>query len=463
MGESIRFFSESAPVNDFSNLLHLAHVARQEPSLDALAFMAVNDTHALAPYRQAALWLVSGGAKALSGVVQVEANAPYALWLGAVCQQIAKTGSAATRLQEAELPPDLGGQWSEWLPMYGLFLPMTDPLQGADEVVGALFLARDEPWQDVEVALLAEWAGMWMHAFSARRAGGLWSVRRLWEASVQKRRLGPDVVWWKRPRAWWALGIVALLACPVRLTVLAPAELTAAHPDVMRAPMDGVIASILVAPNASVKSGQALFTFEDAPLRSRLEVARQTLAGAQAEYRQASQWAVTDTKYKAQIAMLEAKAQERQAELGYVEDLLQRSQVSAPRAGIAIFDDPSEWIGKPVVTGERVMRIAAVGDTEVEAWLPIGDAIPLPPDAPLRLYLNASPLDPLDATLRYVAHDAQQRPDGTYAYRIRAVLRDQTTQRVGLKGTAKVSGGWVPAVYWVLRRPWAVLRQTLGW
>ena len=60
-------------------------------------------------------------------------------------------------------------------------------------------------------------------------------------------------------------------------------------------------------------------------------------------------------------------------------------------------------------------------------------------------------------------HDAQQRPDGTYAYRVRAVLHDATSQRVGLKGTAKVSGSWVPAVYWVLRRPLSVLRQTLGW
>jgi hypothetical protein len=450
-------------VNEFSDLLNLAHEARQEPSLDALAFMAVNDTHGLVPYRQAALWFKSGGTQALSGVVQVEANAPYVQWLGAVCQEMAKEGCVPTRVQAEELQPDLGGQWSEWLPSYGLFLPLADPLQDGGEVAGALFLARDQPWAEAEIKLLTEWAGIWMHAFSARHAGNPWSLKRLWEVVRQKRRFAPGLVWWKRQATWWAAGIFVLLACPVRLTVLAPAELTAAHPDVIRAPMDGVVARILVAPNARVESGQALFTFEDATLKSRLEVARQAFAGAQAEYRQASQWAVTDSKYKAQIAMLETKAQERQAEVRYVQDLLQRSQVSAPRAGIAIFDDPSEWIGKPVVTGERVMRIAAEGDTEVEAWLPVGDAIPLPQDAALRLYLNASPLDALDATVRYMAHDAQQRPDGTYAYRIRAVLRDPSSQRVGLKGTAKVSGGWVPVVYWVLRRPLAVLRQTLGW
>ena len=30
------------------------------------------------------------------------------------------------------------------------------------------------------------------------------------------------------------------------------------------------------------------------------------------------------------------------------------------------------------------------------------------------------------------------------------------------KGTAKVYGGWVPLAYWVLRRPLAAVRSTLG-
>jgi hypothetical protein len=31
-----------------------------------------------------------------------------------------------------------------------------------------------------------------------------------------------------------------------------------------------------------------------------------------------------------------------------------------------------------------------------------------------------------------------------------------------LKGTAKLSGGWVPVAYWIVRRPLAAIRQTLG-
>ena len=72
-------------------------------------------------------------------------------------------------------------------------------------------------------------------------------------------------------------------------------------------------------------------------------------------------------------------------------------------------------------------------------------------------------MSPVSATLRYMAHEAVQRPDDSYAYRVRATLEGKTSHRVGLKGTTKLHGGWVPLSYWVLRRPVATLRAYLGW
>ena len=80
----------------------------------------------------------------------------------------------------------------------------------------------------------------------------------------------------------------------------------------------------------------------------------------------------------------------------------------APRAGVVLFDDPSEWIGRPVTVGERILRIAAPDDVEIEAWLPLGDMLALPTGAAVKLYLNATPLDPVAGRLRYLAHDAVQ-------------------------------------------------------
>ena len=443
-------------------LLDLARRSRAASDASELAFVAVNDTHALAPYRQAALWVAGAGVQALSGVVQVEANAPYVQWLDRVCRALAAE-TAPRALAAADLPGAEADEWDEWLPAHALWLPVPAGKGERGPAAGGLLLARDQPWQKQDIVLLAEWAAIWRHARHALHAPAPWSPRRLYARLGAALRLRAGVPWWKQRAAWCAAALAAVMLVPVRLTVLAPGELVPASPAAIRAPLDGVVASFAVAPNQDVKSGQPLFDFDDAPLAARLAVASQELATSLAEYRQAAQLALSDSKWKAQLAVLSGKIEERRAEADFLRGQLSRAHVVAPMDGVALFDDPVEWIGKPVVTGERIMRIAARGDVEVEAWLAVGDAIPLEPGASVRLYLNASPFSSVPATLRYVAHDAVQRPDGTYAYRVRAALAEPTGHRVGLKGTAKLAGGWVPAIYWALRRPLASARQVLGW
>jgi len=256
----------------------------------------------------------------------------------------------------------------------------------------------------------------------------------------------------------------AVAACflPVRMSVLAQGELVPAHPAVVRAPVEGVIAAFQVQPNAQVNAGDPLFTYDEALMANRLAVARQSMATAEAEYRQTYQQALQDTRFKSQLAILAGKIEERRAEVTYLAGQYERAKVVAPQAGMVLMDDPAEWIGRPVSVGERVLRIAETGDREIEGWIPIGDAIALPADASVNLYLNASPLSPVSGALRYVAHEAVQRPDGTYAYRVRATLTENTDHRVGLKGTLRIQGEWTPLIYWALRRPLASLRATIG-
>ena len=49
--------------------------------------------------------------------------------------------------------------------------------------------------------------------------------------------------------------------------------------------------------------------------------------------------------------------------------------------------------------------------------------------------------------MRYMAYDAVARPDGSYAYRLRASLDQAQGPRIGLKGTAKLQGERVPLAY----------------
>lgn len=443
-----------------SSLLDIAHRARHAESRAELEFLAVNGTHVLAPYRQAALWFDDRKVCALSGVVQIEANAPYVQWLQRVC---ASRGTAGP-FGAFDLDQDLAADWAEWLPAYALWLPLPAAPAQPQAARGGLLLARDIPWMDHERALLAEWADILAHAFGARAPRVPWTVAGFRKRIAQRRahEKASGLPWWRRRTVQAALGVAAVLCIPVRLTVLAPGELVPANPAAIRSPLEGVIERFHVKPNQLVKKDQPLFDFDEAQLESRAAVAAQALATAEAEYRQALQQALNDGKSKAQLATLQGRIEERRAETDFLQGQAARAHVTAPRDGVALFDDPSEWIGRPVATGERIMRIAAPGDVEVEAWVALGDAIPLAAGAPVSLYLAAGPLDTVSARVRYVAYEAVQRPDGGYAYRVRATLDAPSGQRVGLKGTAKLSGGWVPVAYWIMRRPLAAIRQTLG-
>jgi hypothetical protein len=448
----------SAPL---ATLLDMAHRARHAGEAVELDFLAVNGSHALAPYRQAALWFEDRGVCALSGVVQIEANAPYVQWLGRLVGTLGQ--DAAQALTAQDLPSGLAAEWAEWLPAYALWLPIAAGAHG-NPARGGLLLARDIPWLDSEVPLLVEWVDILRHAWTARtpplRLSPLALLTRL-----RRRRAHEQAVhlpWWRRRLPQSALALAVLLCIPVRLTVLAPGELVPSNPAAIRSPLEGVIDKIAVKPNQAVKKGEPLFYFDQAQLESRDAVAAQALATAEAEYRQALQQALADGKSKNQLATLQGKIEERRAEAGFVHGQLERSTVVAPRDGIALFDDAGEWAGRPVGTGERIMRIASPDDVEVEAWLAVGDAIPLAPGAAVKLYLASSPLDPVEARVRYVSYEAQARPDGSYAYRVRASLDARSARRVGLKGTAKLSGAWAPIGYWILRRPLAAIRQAIG-
>lgn len=446
--------------HSLASLLDLSRRARAARSADEIAFLLVNDSHGLASYRQAALWMRDEGVRALSGVIQPEANAPYVLWLEGVCRYLLDDDGQGVRTFDlADLPPSLAEEWGEWWPAHGLFLPLIGP-EGTAE--GGLLFVREEAWSEQEQALLTEWSDSGWHAFRHLHRPHPASWRALLARLRAHFALRAGLVWWKQPRWRWMAVVLALLLCPVRLTVLAPGELVPAHPVILRAPLDGVVDVFHVQPNQVVKKGQPLFGFDEAVIQSRLDVAAQALATTETEYRQTSQQALSDPKSKPQLAVLSGKIEEKRAEVDFLREQLNRARVLAPQDGVVLFDDPSEWIGKPVSVGERIMRIAALDDSEVEAWLPIADGIVLEDGASVSLYLNASPLSPVSAKLRYVAHEAQPRPDGTYAYRVRASLEAPTGHRVGLKGTAKLHGSWVPAAYWVMRRPLATLRGALG-
>ena len=448
------------------SLLELARRARHAESGLALQFILVNQTHELAPYLISALWIEDEGIVMQSGVTEVERHAPFIMWLSHLSQYLSETQKKITHIEPSMLSTKDVDEWESNLPPEALWLPFY-----ANKKKAGLVICREEAWTDQEIKLLSEWIDTWAHAWNKMHVQSLpgemhqlgQSFKAWMTLSDGKKDEGFFSSLWRNKRRRFFILIFAVLLIPMRLTVLAPAEIVSSKPAIIRVPIEGVVDEFFVKPNQKVVEGQPLLKLDLTSLKSRLQIAQQETQVATTEYRQRTLQSLSDAKSRTQLASQEGKASEKKLETAYVKDLLEKAQIKSPRDGVAIFDDPSQWIGKPVAAGERVMIIANERDIEIEAWLSVSNAIDLPRNAKVTFYLNTSPLSPIEGVVKSIGYEAIQRPDSTYAYRLRAdVTSKHLNQRIGLKGTAKVSGRYVPLAYWVFRKPLALARQLLG-
>ncbi len=450
---------------------------RQAENEQTLGFLLVNEIHSLSAYRQAVLWQSgntgNGALIAVSGLANPEADAPYSAWIrrvaatlnvgagqpampSATCSASPSVSPPATpsgprAVTPDDLPPILAEEWSHWLPQFALWVPLRSA-RGAFH--GGLLLARDNAWSDAECKLLGYLAETAMHAWDALVLG------------QQRRLLTRFLPQGASKRKLWLGGIAAVLLLglfPVRQTTLAPAEIIARDPVLIRAPVEGVVDRVEVSPNQEVVADQVLLSLDASRLANRLEVAQQALEVADAEYRQAAQQGLFDSRANAEVTILQGRAEQHEAEVKYLQEMLERIVIRAPRSGIVIFDSVNDWLGRPVAIGERIMMLADPAATELELRVPVADAIALNEGARVRVFLNTDPHRPVDATLRFASYQAALTPEGILAYRLVATFPEDTRAlRIGLKGTAKLYGDRTVLALYLLRRPLTSLRQVLG-
>ncbi len=435
-------------------LLQLEGQARLAQTVKELCFLLANDTRRLIGFRQACVFSIAkhlGAAcqvEVVSSVAVVDRKAPMVQWIEEVVASLWESQAlqALCHLNVEQCPKHLQADWRRFAFPHVLWCPV---IWGNQQAVGGIWLARERPWQEGEIQVVRRFTETVAHA---------------WNALGKKKT---SVKHWTVSKRWLWVGLallIGVMCVPVRLSTLAPVEVVARDPAVVTAPLDGVIAEILVDPNTAVQEGETIFRYEDTTFRNDYEVAEKNLAVGFMEYRKVTQGAFLDDEIGASMPVQASEVRLKEAERDYAWEVLQHVEVKAPRNGIVLFADKSDWVGKPVVIGERIMEVANPREYELKIDLPVEDAIVLREGAEVEVFLNADPLKAIPATLTHASYHAEVLPTNEFAYRVRAeVTQPPETIRIGWQGTAKVYGDSVSLFFYLFRRPLSVFRQTLGW
>jgi multidrug resistance efflux pump len=437
----------------FATLLQLEGMVRAARNRQELQFLFVNETRRLVSYRQAILLIPLTPAsqqyevRAVSSVPVVDRATPLLQWIERLIRDL-RYGSTSQDIRlvtEAECPAELKPEWFEFTAGHGLWCPLRHP---DEQVVGGIWLTRDQPWPDHEVTVLQRLSEAYAYAW--RAVGSSKNLRWRWGLS--------------RTTTWLlAATMLGALAIPVPMSTLAPAKIVAKDPAIVSAPIDGVIAEILVPPNSAVAKGDLLLRYEDTTFRSEYEVAERNLDVAMAQYRRAAQGSFVESEQKADVPLLKAEVELRETERNYAYERLAKVEVKTDQAGLVLYTDKSDWIGKPVVVGQRIMELADPQQLEVRIDLPVEDAITLREGAPVSLFLNANPFSSVPATVKHASYHAEVLPNNTLAYRVTAQLGQEASEfRIGWQGTAKIYGQQVTLFTYLFRRPISAIRPWIG-
>lgn len=442
-----------AQLEKLAKLLLLENRLRDARNEVELGFIVVNDTLELVQASTAMLWRAGSGnfnrgeVFAVSATPLVDPRSPFAVWASRVSKVLNKTHAGkAAAIADADLPKKIAADRHRHVAPEAAWLPLA--FRGRS--LGALVLWRDKPWTEAELRILQQWASTVAHAWDALRwSGGSMGIL-------------PQLR--SRTTAAVCAALVLALLVPVRLSVLAPAELSSSESIVVRAPLNGVVAALHVSSNARVSAGEPLLDLDDRELRTRLEVAQQELEIARAEYRQASQAAAYSEEAKERLQVLRITLEKYVADVNYLTELLARTRVVADTSAIAIVDNSDEMVGRPVQLGERLLTLVDEAHLELELWVPVGDDIRLDPGAEVRFFPNVAPDEAYRGKLLSMDYQAQVSPLGTLAYRARASLDvpDGAPARIGMRGTGKLYGERVSLFYYLFRRPISFVRRTLG-
>lgn len=440
-------------------LLQLEHNCRSSENIKELYYQIVNQTRTVVNYSQGILLTTDLTGKykvvSISDIPAIDSTSPFIQWVESVVSDLVKNekSNEIFVVNKNDISEINYRSINEYSPPNILFVPLKNIKENI-ETNYIFLLSKEEVWQEKELEIFKHLsASLSYFLFAMRKTGFFNSLRNI---SFKNKYFKIALVL-----------LFVLMFLPVRLSVLSPLEVEAKNPYVVTSAINGVIEEVKIYPNQKVQKNELIVKFDDIEFTNNLNVAKRTLDVAKAELFTASQSSFLDPKQKSQIAQLESQVKLKEAELNFSEEQLNKTKIFAKEEGIAVINNPNDWKGKPVSTGEKIFLIANPNSIELKIMLPVTEAIFLEEGAIVKAFFDNDPTNSWSAKVKYISYKPELTEENILSYKITAdfenINENNYIPSIGLRGTAKIYSNEVTLFFYLFRKPITSIRQWIGW
>ena len=435
-----------------ARLISLEKKTREAKSKDELNFLVVNETREIIDYTTSFLLLKSATDKfhinAISDIASIDRTAPLVTFVESIINHKTKTNLKEIESIDLEqFSKKIKKQKPKNIPQYLLCIPIFSPQRGLQ---GYLLLARNKNFNENENELVQHLSRTYGHAYNTFLTN--FSIKNFFKKNFTGKK------------QWITISVIILIFLfPVRMTSTAPVEVVAKNPFLITSPFDGVVKKIIANNNDQTKPGDLLVLLEDIDLSNEFNLAKQSLQVAEKELLRTRQSSFTDNEQKSRLAELVAQVDLKRVELKSAERKLKNSKIYSEKKGVVIVDRKSDWQGKPVAVGEKILTIADPNNIEFLIWLPVKDSIVINQDANTSIFLDINPMSSYKGNIIRSTYEPELSPEEVLSYKLISSFKgNRDTPRIGLRGTAKVYGNRTILFYYLFRKPITFIRQLIG-
>lgn len=260
-----------------------------------------------------------------------------------------------------------------------------------------------------------------------------------------------------------ALVIIVLffVFCPLPMRVAGDAVVEPQHLVTVAAPMEGNVEKVYAQEGQRVVAGQVLGTLNDWQWRA-------NLGAAEAKYQQALLLMEDDLAHgSARAGADRANVNYLRSEAALARARLESAQLRSPIDGVVVTPNLENAAGEHLDAGAAFAQVLDLNSAEVRIDVPERDATLLRAGQPAAIKLDSYPQRTWHDAVSVVSPQAVAG-DGVRMFSVEVPVPNSSDMlRAGMSGRGKISTGWRPAGYVLLRKPalwlWQTMWNWIGW